>query len=244
MSRVFGYELKRLACNKLFLGLLAINGLYAWFIFTTETIAGVGYTAPFSVWSACAYVASVMPICILTVWLLIAFYHSKKEKQTEVLTLTTPVSPIRYAMLRSGVVAVCFCVMLAVVCIIGMVAYAVLFKYTNPLVFGPPILLVALPCLLLTLGLGSLAGRVHQGAVYALALLMLALGFAAAGGTFDFFGHAFYSQYPVTLPVGADGEPPFAPGAAFCLARAVYAALGLGLYALSMRGKMRKENKA
>ena len=131
MGRVFKYELGRLIWNKFFIGLLLINIVYAWFILTTETIMGAAYTAPFSVWSFGAYLASVSPIAILTVLFLISVYYSKTERQVNTLTSATSVSQIRYLLARSGAIAVGFLIICAVIFGLSVYFYASVFDYKH-----------------------------------------------------------------------------------------------------------------
>ena len=80
MNRVFYYELKRLIFSRTFIGLFIVNGVFAWYLLTSDIIAGVACTAPFSAWSFGAYLGKVMPICILAVLFLLSCYYSKKKK--------------------------------------------------------------------------------------------------------------------------------------------------------------------
>ncbi len=84
--KILCYELRRALMNRLFLGLLLMNGLSAWFLLSYDIIRGTAYTAPFSVWSYCTYLGRTLPVAAVTVLLLLSSYYSKKQKQVEILT--------------------------------------------------------------------------------------------------------------------------------------------------------------
>jgi hypothetical protein len=244
LNKIFRYELRRLIWNKFFIGLLIINVIYAWYILTTETIAGVAYTAPFSLWSFGAYFASILPLTILTMLFLLSVYYSKKEKQVEILTTATPVNKIYYALVRCAAVTICFLIICAILFCLGIYFYITIFDYRNILPFLLPSVILMLPCLLFTLGFGQLVGRVHQGLLFALMILALIIGFSGFGGNFDFFGHWYFSKYPISLPVGKDGEPAFIISSGFWIARLVYLVTGGLLLTFVISMQQRKAKKA
>lgn len=244
MNKIFRYELRRLIWNKYFIGLLVINCIYAWYILTTETIAGVAYTAPFSLWSFGAYLASVLPLSVITVLFLLSAYYSKKEKQVEILTTATPVNKAHYALVRNGAVTVCFLIISTIMFILGIYFYISYFDYGNFILYLLPFVMLVLPCLLFTLGIGHLAGRIHQGLLYVLMVIALVLGFVRFSGNFDFFGYWYFGSYPLSLPVGADGEPTFTVTTGFWAARLIYLAVGGILLTLGINAGQRKARKA
>ncbi len=244
MNKIFRYELKRLLWNKFFIALLIINGLYAWYLLSTDIIAGVAYTAPFSPWSFGAYVAKTMPISILTLLFFLTFYHSKKEKQVEVLTTATPVNPIHYTLVRCSTVAICFLIINVLVIGLSVYFYISYFDYRNFTLFIIPALMILLPCFVFAIGLGNLAGRIHLGVLYALMPITLIIGFAGINSPLDFFGAGYFSNYPISLPLGADGEPAFIVGTGFLIARMMYLMIGMILLLISIRTYKRKAQKA
>jgi ABC-2 type transport system permease protein len=226
LGKIFKYELRRLLLNKFFIGLLIINGLFAWYILTGDTVAGVSYTAPFSPWSFGAYMASVMPVSMLTVLFLLTAYYSKKEKQAEALTAATPVDAVRYALVRLAAVALGYVILLSVTIGLSAYFYIAYFDFRQFSIFILPACVTVIPCFILILGLGCFTGRIHSGLLYALMFVMLALIFLEIPGAFDFFGGGYYSSAPASLPQGADGEPAYILSAAFLAARAIYLAAG------------------
>ena len=214
-----------------------INGLFAWYTLTSDTVAGIAHTAPFSPWSFGAYLASVMPISILTALFLLSFFCSKKEKQVQALTAATPVDSVRYMLIRLAVVALGFLFLCALVIGISVIFYAIFFNYWNYSTFILPALLTILPCFVFFLGAGNLAGRIHPGFLYALMFVSLALSFVPSPSALHFtglFGGSFYASYPLPLPLAADGEPAFTLSAAFLVARVIYLAVGVVLLTVSI----------
>lgn len=244
MNKIFRYELRRLVWNKFFIGLLVINGIYAWYVLTTETIAGAAYTAPFSLWSFGAYLAAVIPFSIITVLFLLSVYYSRKEKQVEILTTATPVNKVHYVLIRSAAITICFLIICAVIYGLGIYFYITFFDYWSFIPFLLPTGMIMLPCLLFTLGIGHLVGRIHQGLLYAFMIIVFVVGFVGFGGNFDFFGSWYFGSYPISLPVGIDGEPGFTISTGFLIARLVYLVIGGVLLTIGISAGQQKAKKA
>lgn len=226
MIKVFGYELKRLLTSGLFIAMLAVNAVFAWYVLTTEIIEGIAYTAPFSVWSSCAFIGKTLPIAIITVLLLQAGYYGKQQKHVEILTSATPMTYTQTLLIRTAVLGICFLMICLVDGLLGAVFFAAFFGYYGFDVFILPALLEIIPCFVFAVGIGHLAGRLHGGLLYALLPAVFIAGFLGVTGAFDLFGGGFFSSYPLTLPVGADGEPEFAINSVWLLARLTYLAIG------------------
>lgn len=234
MTKVFVYELKRLLTSPLYIAMLAVNALFAWYVLTTDIVAGIAYTAPFSVWSSCAYVGRTLPLSTITVLLLQAGYYGRQQKRVEILTSATPMTHAQTLAIRTAALGACFLLICLVESALKAVFYAAFFGYYGFGAFVLPALLEVIPCFVLAVSVGHLAGRVHPGLVYALLPIVFAAGFLGTTGAFDLFSAGFFSNYPLTLPIGADGEPDFAISAVWLLARAVYFALGAGLLFANM----------
>lgn len=244
MSKIFYYELKRMLLNKVFLTMLLVNGLFAWFILSTDIIRGIAYTAPFSGWSYCTYLGKTLPLAMVTILLLLSNYYSKKQKQLEVLTLVTPVTAARQMLLRTAAVSICFVLIFLLITILGAFFYSAFFRYTDFAVFLLPSLLIALPCFLFLTGLGQLLASLHQGMIYALILIAFISGYCGNQTVFDLFGAGYFSSYPLTLPVGAEGEPDFTLNAIFCAVRLLYLAAGVACFYFTTVLLARKSRKA
>ncbi|MCM1182239.1 MAG: hypothetical protein NC337_02560 [Roseburia sp.] len=244
MSKIFYYELKRMLLNKVFPAMLLLNGLFACFVLSTDIIRGVACTAPFSGWSYCAYLGKTLPLAAVTVLLLLSAYYGKKQRQLEVLTLTTPVTAARQMLLRTAAAGVCFALIFLLITVLAAVFYRAFFRYTDFAAFLLPSLLLALPCFLLPTGLGQLLAGLHRSLIYALSAIVLAAAYCGPPTVLDLFGARYFSAYPLTLPVGAGGEPPFALTAAFCAVRLLYLAAGAVCIYFTAMLTARKSRKA
>lgn len=125
--KILCYELRRALMNRLFLGLLLMNGLSAWFLLSYDIIRGTAYTAPFSVWSYCTYLGRTLPVAAVTVLLLLSSYYSKKQKQVEILTAAAPFSPFDQVTIRTVTAGICFLLISLVVILLALLFYMRLF---------------------------------------------------------------------------------------------------------------------
>ncbi len=244
MSKVFYYELKRMLLNKVFLTMLLVNGLFAWFILSTDIIRGIAYTAPFSGWSYCAYLGKTLPLAMVTILLLLSAYYGRKQKQLEVLTLATPVTAARQMLLRTAAAGVCFVLIFLLITTLAAFFYRAFFRYTDFAMFFLPSLLIALPCFFFLTGLGQLLASLHRGMLYALMLIAFIVAYCGIQTAFDLFGAGYFSARPLMLSVGADGEPAFMLSAAFCAARLLYLAAGAVCFYFTTVLMARKSRKA
>ncbi len=240
--KILCYELRRALLNRLFPGLLLVNGLYAWFLLSYDIVLGTAYTAPFSVWSYCTYLGRALPVAAVTVLLMLSNYYSRKQKQVEVLTAATPVPPFSQVLIRTLAAGSCFLLICLVEIALSLLFYIQFFRFHDFAAFILPTLLLILPCFILINGLGQLLGSLHRSLIYALMLPVLALH--SIPGVFDLFGAGYFSTVPLTLPVGADGEPAFTVSAAFTATRLSYAALGIACICLTTVLSARKSRKA
>jgi ABC-2 type transport system permease protein len=243
LSGIFKYEARRLLLSPVYLGLLLINLLYAWFVLSTETILGVGYTAPFSGWSLGAYWASVLPIAMLAVLFLLTNYFSPQAKRIETLTDNTPVNQAHYWVIRMAAVALCFGVMAFLLGAFPVTFFALIFGRSVLAALAVTAVLTVLPCFIFTVGLGYGLARIHWKLLYAAMVVVLLVGLGPLANALDFFGGGYYTSMPLALPVGADGEPAFTPGAAFMSARGLYLAAGAALLGSSLKRVKRKSGR-
>ena len=227
MNRLFKYELRRLLINKFFLGLLFITLLYSYYVLRGDIILGVANTAPFSGFSYGWFLSQILPLLAVTMLFFVSFFFTGEEKRVQILVRTTPVDYTKYTLLRSLAIIVGFLIISAAVVIISLVFYATIFRFTAFGAFLLPIVITLIPAMLLVLGLGLVAGRLHSGTLYALMLLLLILG--QIPGFVDIFGGGFFQSYPSVVPLDATGEPIFSISASFWVSRLVYALVGIGL---------------
>lgn len=88
-----------------------------------------------------------------------------------------------------------------------------------------------LPAMLFVTGLGMAAGRVHPALLYLLMLLMLLIPKLSLPYALDLLGGSFFQAAPLTLPVGASGEPDY-----FVPAAALMGKFGLSLAGIVLAG--------
>lgn len=241
MNKIFYYELKRMLLGKVFPGMLLVNALYAWFILSSETIQGVSCTAPFSAWSYCSYLGRTLPLAVITVLLLLANFYSRQQRRVEVLTDATPIPVFRQIEIRTLAAGVCFLVIYLVVIALALFFYACFFRFYDFAAFVLPSAVILLPCFVFFAGVGQLLGSLHQSLIYGLMLLAFALN--GIPNVFDVSGAGYFSEYPLTLPVGADMEPAFTLSAGFLAVRLLYLALGTaGVYLAAVLSARKSQN--
>lgn len=242
MIKIFLYELRRLLVNKFFLGLLLITGWHSYQTLSGTVILGTSGTAPFSSWSYGDYLSRILPLTLITLLFFITFLFSSQEKKVRVLTEATPTEPAKYLGVKIGAIACGYLLLWCVVIGISLVFYAGVFRLRDFTGFIAPILLTCIPALPFFLGLGVAVGRAHSGLLYAMMLLLLLLGQAPLPYFLDFSGARFFMEYPLTLPVGAGGEPEFAVPASLIVQKLLYTLSGIVLFGIGLRGRQRNRN--
>jgi len=215
LSRILAYELKRLLFNKFFFTLIVISGLYGYLILTSDVIVGVAYTAPFSPWSYGMYLARILPLLLITVFFFITFLYSGQEKSVKLLTFATPVNLFKYCMVKCSAIFVGYLIISLFIILISLVFYARIFRFFGFGVFILPILITLIPGFLFFFGIGLLAGSLQPNTLYVLMIAVLLLGFFPLPHFLDIYGNNLFGGYPLTLPVGTDGEPLFSLPASF-----------------------------
>ena len=227
MSKIFLYELKRLIFNKMFLALLIITCFYCYMILSRDIILGIAFTAPFSPWSFASYLANILPLLMITQLFFFTFMYSNHEKQVRQLTFASPVDPLKFCLVKCASITAGFLFMALFVIILGMAFLAILFRFFAFSDFILPIMLILIPCLLFVLGAGLLLGGIHVNLLYVLMIAALLITLLPLPPFFDFYGFSFFTTYPLTLPVGPDGEPAFTLPAPFILGRLFFCVAGV-----------------
>jgi hypothetical protein len=221
------YELKRLILNKFFFALLAVTVLYSYQILSGDIIVGIAYTAPYSGWSYGMYLADVLPLLLITLLFFITFLYSNQEKRVKQLTLATPVSPLKYAVVKCSAMAIGYFVISLSVIALSMIFYGVIFEFYGFTAFLVPMLITLIPSMLFIFGVGLLAGSVQSNLLYVLMLFVLLIGYIPLPPFADLYGGHLFSTYPLKLPVGLDGEPLFSLPVSFLLGRIFYSVTGV-----------------
>jgi len=219
--------------NKYYVCLLIINGIFAGFVLSSQTVAGVAFTAPFSMWSFGGYIAGVMPMAVLTALFMLCGYYSRNEKMVAVLTSATPVDGVRYGLVRNAVVALGFLLICVVVIFMNIVFIGVIFGHWVFSGFLHSVFII-LPGFVFFMGLGRWVGNIRPWLLYLLVPVSFGLNMAGLR-VLDFFGGWYFSNYPLGLAVGVDGEVGFLLGRGFVVARVLLLIVGGGLWFFSLR---------
>ena len=228
MGKLFKYELHRLLANKFFAGLLIITLLYSYFVLNGDVILGVSNTAPFSGWSYGWFLTQILPLLLVTVLFFVSFLFTNKEKQVQILVKATSVEYPRYMLFRCLAMVIGFLLISAAVVLCSIVFYLITFKFVGLDALILPLLLTLLPPMFLALGLGLVLGRLHQGTIYALMIMLLVLGQVPIAGL-DLFGASFYAGHPLTIWEVSSIEPAFTVTTSFWLSRIIITGVGIAL---------------
>ncbi|WP_304507405.1 hypothetical protein [Anaerotignum sp.] len=227
--KLFKYELRRNLCNKFFVGLLIITFLYSYQVMGGEIVLGTANTAPFSLWSFGMYLSRMLPILLITLLFFVSFLYSRQEQEVRRITETTPMDQKQLGLLR------CCAIMVGFVCIsvvsvgVSLWFYAVNFRYTDFSHFLLPVLLTLIPAMLFFLGIGVIIGKIHPAFIYMLMPLVFLLGYLPMPNALDLFGSSFFQKMPLSLPMGAGGEPAFTVPFSVWIGKTMYAAIGVFL---------------
>jgi len=226
LTKIFRYELRRLLCNKLFFGILAVSAAYGWLTLTSVTVLGTANTAPFSPWSFGEYLSRLLPMICLGELFFLNFFTSRRERRAAVLTEAAPVSRRKYAAVRCGAVLVGTAAL--ALCVVGLCwgFYFRLFGWTDFKGLLAPLALTLLPAVVFCLGCGWALGRVHPALVYVLMAVVFLLSWAPLPQALSFSLGGFFTGYPRAL--GAL-DPPFSVPGPVLRGRAAYLLAGAAL---------------
>ena len=229
MRRIFGYECRRLLCNKFFFGILLVLLAYGWQVLRSVTILGVSHTAPFSHWSFGDYLSRLLPLLWLGALFFLTFFTSSGARRAAALTGAAPVDPRLYALVRCAA-ALTGTGLLVLACLAGAaVSYGRYFGWYGWGELLAPAAVALLPPLVFALGSGWLLGRIRPWLVYvwmAVPFVCAALPLPAALGLWN---GTFFTGYPLTLDAL---DPAFTVPAAVMLAQCGLLAAGVALLAL------------
>jgi len=197
---------------------------------------GVAYTAPFSSWSYGMYLASVLPLLLITLLFFITFLYSNHEKQVKQLTFATPVNLHKYYLIKCAAMATGYAIISISTILLSFIFYGMVFQFYGFGSFIIPILLTIFPSMFFVFGAGLLVGSVKPNLLYVLMLAVLIFNSLSLPAFFDLYGSHLFGTYPLTLPVGSDGEPVFALPLSFILGKVMFSALGVLMMLFSVRG--------
>lgn len=237
MNKIFGYELRRLLWNKLFLGIVLVALGYGWLTLTGSVIRGIAHTAPFSPWSFGYYLSQILPLICLGELFFLAFFSSKEERLLQPLTQATPVKQRQYTALRCG--AVLIATMLLCLCVVALAIrfYVSLFGWMNYGELLLPALLTLIPPILFCLGAGLVLSRLHPALIYALMVAVFLLSVLPLPPAVSFSLNTFFSQYPLTA---GTLDPAFSVPSSVAVSKVIVALVGLALcyFGTNKKGKL------
>lgn len=237
MIKIFGYEAKRLLCNKFYVMLFIISLLYGWYTLFGEVIMGISNTAPFSPWSFGYYLAQVMPVLLICILFFVTYIYSAKEKRVQRLTLATSVDTVRYMLIRIAVIGLGYLLLCTGILVLGLGFYVVMFQLKDFTAFVFPALVVLIPPVIFTLGVGLMAGRIHNSLIYILMAVIFISSFISLPYAIDMTGGKAFLHYPGELAVV---DPAFELPVSFIWGRIGYAVLGLVLVCYSCMAREKK----
>ena len=231
LMKILRYEMKRILLGRLFPTMLICNLLYAFIWMRQNGIAGIGGTAPFSYWTYLAFCGAMLPPALLTVLLLQANYYSAKQQKADILPLASACTERALMLVRLLALTCCFLVVFILEFAVYVQPCLQYFGKTEVLIYWLTGLLHMLPAVVLALALGGLTGKLKGKLIYVLAVLLFAVSMIQFAEPFDLFGYKYFSEFPLTLPVGANGEPDFSVNPVWIGTRFLYLASGSGIIA-------------
>jgi len=222
--------------NRFFFGLLAITLVYGFTLLSGEIIIGVAYTAPFSGWSYGAFMARLQPLLLVALLFFVSFLYAKQEKNVKQLTFATPINPRTYALVKCAAMAAGYAAIAVAVVLVSFIFYGIVFRFYGFGDFVAPMLLTLIPAMLFVLGLGMVAGGIHPGLIYVAMAGMFAVDMLPIHMFLNISGGRFFTVYPLTLPLGAGGEPYFYVPLGFFLGRLLLSGLGIFMTCIGLKG--------
>ena len=218
--------------NRVYIGFLIINALYAVMILSTQTIFGAGYTAPFSGWSLGGYWAASLPLSMITVLFMLMKFS---PGNVDAIISSSVIKPLNYTLARITSVTIGLSLIILILYVLAALFTAVLFNKLPLYDLAFTMLLTAVPCYLITLGIGYIFKSFHSVFLYVLMIFILLIGFFPVNNYLDFFCGGYFSSEPILLPKAADGEPEFSLSFNFIVTRIIYFTIGLFVLLLSAR---------
>jgi hypothetical protein len=238
LIKIFGYEAKRLLWNKFYVILFAITLIYGWYTLFGEVIMGISNTAPFSPWSFGYYLAQVMPVQLVCILFFITYIYSAKEKRVQQLTLATSVDTVKYLLVRIAVIGIGYLLLCIGILALSFGYYSVMFQLKDFTALLLPALVILIPPVIFVLGIGLLAGRIHNSLVYGLMAVIFISSYIGLPYAIDLTGGSVFLRYPVIL---GTLDPAFTLPISFILGRIGYVAIGLLLICYCCLAKVKKK---
>lgn len=234
MSKLFRYELHRMVCSKIFLGLLAVLLWFAWQVLTGQTILGTAHTAPFSPWSFGAYLSALLPLLSLSLLFFLWEVCSGAARQVEILADATPTEHGRLLFLKGCAAASAWLLLALAAAGLGLGFLLVLFGEAVPVgELLAAAALVLLPPLAFLLGVGLLLGRIRPGLIFLLLPAVVCFALCPLPMPVQLFAGQLFSVYPLDLGLDPDLSVPLS----VLIGRLAYGAAGLAAAAAAGAGR-------
>lgn len=232
MNKMVRYELCRMVCSKVFLGMLCILSWYGWQILNGETILGVAHTAPFSPWSFGSYLSSVMPVLSLSFLFFLWETCSGPAKQVEILADATLLGHEKLMLAKAYAVGLAWTLLVLAVSALGIGFLVFLFGDAVPVLWLLSVMVLeTVPVLLFLEGMGLFAGRFHPGLVFLIIPVTVLFTWMPLPMGAQLFSWTFFSVWPAGLEL----DPAFLVPWPVAAGKTFFAAVGLLGAAAAMR---------
>ena len=199
MRKIFGYELRRLLCNRFFVGLLLAVLFYGWQVLTGSTLLGIAHTAPFSPWSFGDYLSRMLSLLWIGALFFLTFFTSPKARRVDALTRAAPMTPGRYALARCAAALTATGLLALVSVTEAAVFYGQYFSWYDWQSLAAPALVTLISPLVFALGSGWLLGKIRPWLVYGWMALPLVCGTLPLPGALGLWNGSFFTWYPLSL---------------------------------------------
>ncbi|QOR36048.1 hypothetical protein IMX26_04330 [Clostridium sp. 'deep sea'] len=226
---IFYYELKRLVCSWSYLLLLAVVLFYCQRLLHSAVIFGTMFTAPFSQWTFCNYISSVMSLLLILLLALCAQQFTPSERGAMSIINATPMPVRMFKVIRYSAIACAFMMVAVLPIIICFAFYWFTFDYTA---FGSLIvsaLTLLLPSTILVFGIAMLLGNKKTVLLHIMLIVVLIIGVFGVSlpAHIDIIGSS------VTQPLYA-GTYDFSFTLAFVVARIAFSLAGIACIIMSL----------
>lgn len=240
MVKIFKYDMYRILGNKFFAGLAVIIILYSYQLMSREIVLGIANTAPYSSWSYGVFLAKMLPILLIAQLFFISLLNSIVGQKVKAIIDSTPIHPLRIGLLRCCAVTVGFCGSTLVSILVSIWFYAAYFELTDYSFIILPILVTVLPAMLFTLGIGTIAARIHYSALYVLMLLIPLLSILPIPPAMELLGDQLYRELPFVLPWTANAEPALMIPMSVWIGKLIYSIIGIILIIMGIVYPMKR----
>ena len=201
MRNIFGYECKRLLCNKFFAGLLLVLLFYGWQVLNRVTLLGVSHTAPFSPWSFGDYLSRMLPLLWMGALFFLTFFTSPAERRRAFLTAATPVKPSVYGLVRCGAALAGTALLASAVILLAVAFYGWMFHWYHWGSLLVPALITLLPPLVFALGSGWWLGHLRPWLIFLWMLCPVLLRVLPLPAFLGLLDGSLFADRPLALAV-------------------------------------------